>query len=163
MKNYLKRTFAMATIVMFAFYMNAQKNNIQISEIPADVKELLGKYLEILSSGKSVEEVANTLYSEGIIGGGLLNTSATGPSDDIIRFSLKKDFDNVKFYDVPPVITGVTFTADTYDGYQNTLIKGDLYKIWVKKKNGVNGRPAPIPVLKPKNGKPVVVSVIGSL
>jgi hypothetical protein len=162
MRNYLKQAFMLALFLMFTLSINAQKNNIQISEIPADVKETLTKYMEILSKSKSVEEAANSLFKADLIGGSLLNTSATGPSDDILMFSLKKDFDNVKFYDNPPVITGVTFTADDYDGYQNTLIQGDHYKIWVKKKDGVNGRPAPVPIIRPKNGKPKVVSVIGS-
>lgn len=142
--------------------MNAQKNNIQISEIPADVKATLTKYMEILSNSKSVQEAAGKLYKAGIIGGNLLNVAATGPSDNIIRYSLKKDFDNVKFYAIPPVITGVTFTANKYDGFKKSVIQGAHYKIWVKKKDGVDGRPAPVPIIKPKDGTPKVVTVVGS-
>jgi len=141
---------------------NAQKNNIKISDIPEDVKTTLTSYMDILLKSTSPEDAADKLFKAGIIAGGLLNTSGTGPSNDIISFSLKKDFENVKFYEFPPVITGVTYTESSYDGWQNTLVEGKHYKIWVNKKAGVQGRPAPVPIIKPAQGKPVVISVIGS-
>jgi len=61
------------------------------------------------------------------------------------------------------LITRCLFTPNDYDGYQSTLFEGDRYKIWIKKKEGVNGMPAPIPIIKPLTGEPKIVTTIGSL
>jgi hypothetical protein len=61
------------------------------------------------------------------------------------------------------VITRCLFSPGDYDGFQSTLFEGDRYKIWIKKKEGVAGMPAPIPIIKPATGSPKVVSNIGSL
>ncbi|TFH40387.1 MAG: hypothetical protein E4G96_07610 [Chrysiogenales bacterium] len=86
-----------------------------------------------------------------------------GISNDVLPYSLKKDYQNAKFYKVPAVITRVVLVENDYDGYGATLIQGDRYKIWIAKRDGVAGMPAPIPILKPKKGPPKIVTTIGSL
>lgn len=80
-----------------------------------------------------------------------------------MHFSLKKDYQNAKFYKVPAVITRIVKTEDDYDGYGPTLFQWTRYKIWIAKKDGVAGLPAPIPIIKPKSGAPKIVTTIGSL
>ena len=141
----------------------AAPKELEPSALPRDVVETLNAYLTVLSSSASVDEAGNTLLTRGLIGGHLLSTDGTKASSDALQFSLKKDFENVKFYTVPAVITRIILETDSYDGFKKTLFEGARYKIWINKKPGVAGMPAPVPVIKPKSGKPRVVSVVGSL
>lgn len=144
-------------------FVNAQRKDIAVSEVPAAVINVLNEYVQILSTSSSLDECATKIVS--ICGGHLLSRNGNQISNDVKPYGLKKDFENVKFYKNPPVITRVQLQKDTYDGYGPTLIEGDLYKIWIAKKDGVAGLPAPIPIIVPKNNpsKPKVVSNIGSL
>lgn len=147
----------------FMSSLNAQRKDIAVSEVPATVIGVLNQYVQILSSSASLNDCATKVVS--ICGGHLLTQDGNQISNDVKPYSLKKDFENVKFYKNPPVITRVQLQKNTYDGYGPTLIEGDLYKIWIAKKDGVQGLPAPIPIIVPKNNpsKPKVVSNIGSL
>jgi hypothetical protein len=148
-------------LIMLPVYGFGQKKELKNDEIPQDVVNVLNEYMKILTNSTSVDDAAGKLVK--IAGGHLLTTDLTGISSDVKMFSLKKDFENAKFYAYPPVITRCQLSPNDYDGFQNTLFEGDRYKIWIKKKDGVNGMPAPIPIIKPKSGDPKVVSTIGSL
>ena len=78
-----------------------------------------------------------------------------------MEFSLKKDFQNSKFYQYPAKITRVVKILNDYDGYQQNYIEGTSYKVWIAKKDGVAGMPAPVRVIKPKD-KPAKIIGIGS-
>ncbi len=152
-------SFTMAFLMVNTF-IAAQTKELKTSEIPQDVKDVLNEYLQILSSSKTLDDVANNIVK--VCAGHLVSSSGTVPSD-VKQFSLKKDWENVKFYKVPAVITRCQFIPNEYDGFQETLFEGDKYKIWIAKKDGTAGLPAPIPIIKPKSGKPKVISNIGSL
>jgi hypothetical protein len=83
-----------------------------------------------------------------------------------MQFSLKKDHSNFKFYAVPLQITRVNKGFSNSDGFGASALKGAVYKIWIAKKAGVSGMPAPISILVPENhatiNSPKVVN-IGSL
>ncbi|HNW28927.1 MAG TPA: hypothetical protein PKN50_10655 [Spirochaetota bacterium] len=149
-----------ALMLLWAGSMNAKQTDIPKEKVPGDVIEVLNKYLKILSTSPSLEACAAEVAK--ISGGHMLSQSGS-ISRDVLPFSLKKDYENVKFYKVPAVITRVVFVEDDYDGYGPTLIQGARYKIWIAKKDGVAGLPAPIPIIKPKNGAPKIVTTIGSL
>jgi hypothetical protein len=136
------------------------RTEIEASEVPADVKQVLKKYLVLLTTSATVDEAATKLKA--IAGGSILNKNGEVTSD-VKRYSLKKDWQNAKFYKNPPVITRVQKTENDYDGYGETLFQGTRYKIWIAKKDGVGGMPAPIPIIKPASGAPKVVKTIGSL
>ncbi len=147
-------------IVTLNINLVAQNKELKANEIPQDVKDVLNEYLKILSEAKTLDEAGVNIVQ--VCAGHLVNTSGI-ISNDVKPFSLKKDWNNVKFYKLPAVITRCLFTASSYDGFQETLFEGDRYKIWIAKKDGTAGMPAPIPIIKPKTGKPKVVSTIGSL
>jgi hypothetical protein len=140
--------------------MSAAQKDIPLDQVPNDVVQVLNQYLQILSTSASLDDCARKLVK--IAGGHLVSKNGTVPGD-VKDYSLKKDYQNVKFYKVPAVITRVVFVQDDYDGYGPTLIQGSRYKIWIAKKDGVAGLPAPIPLIKPKSGAPKIVSTIGSL
>jgi len=165
------KRIAISLIVGFLFIIqtamvSAQTTTIKLSDVPTQVPEevlkMVDTYLQLLTSSKSVVEAATKLFP--IAGGHLLSTTGDKISSDVKQFSLKKDWQNAKFYQQPAKITRVDKIENDYDGYDVTLIEGTTYKIWVDKKQGVNGMPAPMKVLVPKNDPthPKVISNIGS-
>jgi hypothetical protein len=150
----------MALLLFWAGSTNAKQTDIPREQVPKDVIAVLNKYLKILSTSPSLEACAPEVAK--ISAGHMLSQSGS-ISQDVLPYSLKKDYENVKFYKVPAVITRVVFIEDDYDGYGPTLIQGSRYKIWIAKKDGVAGLPAPIPIIKPKKGAPKIVTTIGSL
>ncbi len=145
---------------------NAQskKDDIPAAELPAPVKGVLEQYVKLLRAGPDVDACAKALIP--IAGGGLVNPEGTGLRQDVPRFALKKDFDNVKFYADPVEITRVNKGTTGGQGFGKSAIKGAVYKIWIAKKKGGAGLPAPISIMVPE-GHPTIttprVVVIGSL
>lgn len=156
----MKKIMFTIIAVSIAIATQAQTKDIPVSELPSDVKNLLNQYIQILQTSKNFDEAADKVAK--IAAGHMLNSS--GKIDaDVYRYSLKKDFDNAKFYKYPVEITRVSMTLNDYDGFQSTLFEGTRYKIWIAKKAGVAGLPAPVPIIKPASGAPKIVTVIGSL
>lgn len=162
-KHSIASCLIISLMVLCSGSLSSAPQDIPVSRVPDDVIRVLNEYLSVLSSSSSVDAAASELVRRGIVAGHLLRTDKSGMPSDVTEFSLKKDFSNVKFYAVPAVITRVSFYPDDTDGFGDTLIRGDRYKIFIKKKEGVPGMPAPIPVIKPGDGKAKIVSVIGSL
>ncbi len=162
MKLFKKFVFLIFAISVFSS-IYPQRKDIPVEEVPFAVIKVLNQYLKILSESPTLEDCAKNIYP--LLGGGLLSSNGKKVSSDTIQFSLKKDYNNVKFYSVPAEITRIQLNKNSYDGFEKTYIEGDIYKIWVKKKEGVAGMPAPIPVIVPKNDPehPRVISTIGSL
>jgi hypothetical protein len=161
MKRTIVVVLSLLSITLFlAGPSNAQRKEIPQGEVPADVITVLNKYMRILTTSPSLEVCGREVAK--IAAGHMLSQNG-GISDDVMQFSLKKDYQNAKFYKVPVVITRVQRIENDYDGYGPTLFQGVRYKIWIAKKDGVAGLPAPIPVIKPKSGAPKIVTTIGSL
>ena len=162
MKLFKKFVFLIFAISVFSS-IYPQRKDIPVEEVPFAVIKVLNQYLKILSESPTLEDCAKNIYP--LLGGGLLSSDGKKVSSDTIQFSLKRDYNNVKFYSVPAEITRIQLNKNSYDGFEKTYIEGDIYKIWVKKKEGVAGMPAPIPVIVPKNDPehPKVISTIGSL
>lgn len=162
MKTFKKLLIPLISLViMLPLNGFGQKKELKNNEIPQDVVNVLNEYMKILTTSASVDDAASKLVK--IAAGHLVTSDLSAITSDVKMFSLKKDFENAKFYEYPPVITRCQLSPDDYDGYETTLFEGERYKIWIKKKEGVNGMPAPIPIIKPKSGQPKVVSNIGSL
>jgi hypothetical protein len=63
---------------------------------------------------------------------------------------LKKDHDGIKFYKQPVAVTRVNKTYSAGQGFGASAIKGQVYKIWIAKKDGVAGLPAPVSIMIPE-------------
>ncbi len=159
MKKIIFLTFLIMLFNSFLF-SQSNKNDIPVDKLPEDVKKVLDEYVKILSENKNIDDCAIKFFK--IAGGNLLNSDGSDLYMDLKAYSLKKDHDNIKYYQIPVKITRVNKATDDYHGFEKTLIEGNTYKIWIDKKKGVNGLPAPISIIKPKKGSPKVV-VIGSL
>jgi hypothetical protein len=161
----MKRSLVIGASVMTLFLFlygssSARQQDIPKDQVPQDVIKVLNAYMKILTTSPTLEDCGAKVAK--IAAGHMLSQSG-GISDDVIQFSLKKDYQNAKFYKFPVVITRVVLVEDDYDGFGPTLFQGTRYKIWIAKKDGVGGMPAPIPIIKPKGGAPKIVTTIGSL
>ena len=163
----MKKLFlsSLFSFVVFSFITaQSSANGIPTSKLPVEVKVVLEQYVSILRSSADIDECALKFLE--VAGGGLVNENSSGLRQDIKRFSLKKDFGNVKFYADPIKITRVNLSSSNGDGYGWSAIKGKKYKIWIEKANKGNRMPAPITILVPEGHEsirlPKVVN-IGSL
>lgn len=134
---------------------------ISINDIPATVVKILNDYVNLLQSSANEEEAADKLAP--IAAGSLLTNDGQAITNSVKQFGLKKDFDNAKFYKSPAVITRAQCTTDSHDGFEETLVTGTSYKIWIEKKAGINGMPAPVKIIvSAQYDSPRVIANIGS-
>ena len=165
MRNFL---FAMTMVAGTAFAgsaLAAAKGDIPVDQLPPDVKALVQQYVTILRAANGDPEKAAVDFIK-IAGGGVVNPDGNALRQDVTRFSLKKDSENVKFYADPIVVTRVNVTDTTGHGFGASAIKGKFYKVWIQKADPKNGMPAPVGVIVPE-GHPTIktpkVDTIGSL
>ena len=164
----IKNNLLICLLFSLLFNISAQSklNDIPVQELPSNVKMVVQEYIHILKNANSLEDCAKKMIK--VAGGGLINesTSYVTLRNSIKPYSLKKDFNNIKFYAQPIIITRVNVSKNRTSGYGESAIKGTIYKVWIGKKEGVNGMPAPISILVPQNHKiiksPKIIG-IGSL
>ena len=138
--------------------------DVDLSTVPKEVKDLLAAYVAVLRGAKDLDDCAKKVVP--LFGGSLVNEDGSSLRSSVKPYSLKKDFDNVKFYADPLVITRVAKLAKVTSGYGPSAITGERYKLWIGKKEGVAGLPAPTTILVPEKHPTVTgprVVVIGSL
>jgi hypothetical protein len=142
----------------------SKAGDIPVAQLPAEVKQILDEYINILSTSKTAAECEQRLTA--IAGGGLVNEDGNSLRSTVPPYSMKKDYDNCKFYSNPVVVTRVNKSNSNGSGFGASAIKGTVYKIWIGKKDPKNGLPAPISIMVP-NGHATIktpkVIGIGSL
>lgn len=155
--------FSLAILGVLPVAAQSKKNDIPVQQVPKEVLETLEAYTKVLSV-ETIEKCAEAFVA--IAGGSLVDETGSRLSTDVPQFSLKKDHANFKFYAVPLQITRVNRSISNGDGYGPSAIKGTVYKIWIGKKPGTPGMPAPISIMVPE-GHPTIktpkVIGIGSL
>ena len=158
----MKKILFIIGILFLSYVSNAQQKDIPVSELPKAVKVVLDEYIKILSTSKDLDQCATSFLQ--IAGGGLVSPAGTALRRSVKPYSLKKDFNDIKFYKVPVEIARVAKTKTNMCGYGASAIAGDWYKIYIVKKDG--SQPAPIQIVVPEGHKtikfPKVMS-IGSL
>jgi hypothetical protein len=91
------------------------------------------------------------------------DNSGTNLKQDRLDFSFKKAWQNAKFYKLSVEVTRIQKQNLTGIGFGNTAETGTAYKIWIAKKDGVAGLPAPLNVFFPSNGSDPKLYYYGSL
>jgi hypothetical protein len=149
-------------VLFYTGLTNTQQKDIPVSKLPAEVKSVLDEYISILTSSNDLEECADKFLL--VAGGTLVTPEGNALRNSVKPYSLKKDFENIKYYKVPVKITRAAKTTSQQCGYGESAIAGDWYKIYIEKKDGT--QPAPVQIIVPKNHPqiktPKVIS-IGSL
>ncbi|AFM05154.1 hypothetical protein Fleli_2801 [Bernardetia litoralis DSM 6794] len=154
--------FLLTTTVLLG---QSKKNDISPQDLPKEVKNVLNQYIEILEQANNLDECAEMFAK--IAGGSLVSEDGQSLGNDVKPYSLKKDFQNIKFYHTTSIkITRVNVKNSNGMGFGYSAIRGKVYKIWIGKKQGVSGMPAPISIMIPEGHSeiktPKVVG-IGSL
>ena len=152
-------------ILPYCVFSQSKTNDIPVNKLPDEVKKVLEEYIQVLKTSESLDDCAENMIK--VAGGGLVNEDGASLRNTIKPYSLKKDFNNIKFYADPIKITRVNRNPNKMtDGYGESAIRGITYKIWISKKEGQPGMPAPISILVPEGHEtiksPKVVG-IGSL
>lgn len=123
----------------------AQKRDIPVSELPLDVKLLVEDYFKILKTGTLDD--AEVRFSQ-LAGGDLIDEDGSTLREDVKPVALKRDRNNLKFYSLPLNITKVTVYENKSSGLGIGAIKGDLFKVYIARKEG---KPSYLSVIVPKN------------
>ncbi len=156
-------TMSLCSLSLVSFGQS-KANDIGVAQLPTEVKKVLDEYVDMLINSSSLEDCAAKFSS--IAGGGLVNEDGLTLRNRVQPYSLKKDYENIKFYAQPLNITRVNATYSNGQGFGESAIKGMVYKIWIAKKNGQVGIPAPISIMVP-DGHPTITTPkvvnIGSL
>ncbi len=141
----------------------SKRDDIPVAQLPQEVRSVLDQYVAALNA-PTLDSCAALFFP--IAGGGLVNPEGTSLDSDLKQFSLKKDYQNIKFYLQPVKIIRVNVRWCHGDGYGASAVKGKVYKIWIAKKPGVAGLTAPVSIMVPE-GHPAIktpkVIGIGSL
>ena len=160
----MKTLIACIVLSATAALAQGKQNDIPVDKLPPEVKAVLDEYLNILRTSADVEAAAKGVIK--VAGGGLVDEAGTALRDSVKPYSLKKDFSDVKFYAEPTNITRVNASPSGGQGFGGSAISGMVYKIWIGKKDGAGGMPAPISIMVPQGHAtiktPKVVN-IGSL
>lgn len=144
----LSLIFSFLLIANTSGYSQGRTHDIKTSELPKEVKKVLEDYVNALRSAETLDDAeANVLK---VMGGSLVNEDGETLRNSVKPYSLKKDWQNVKFYQDPIKITRVNSNpTSSSSGYGESAIRGRKYKIWIGKKAGVAGLPAPISIIVP--------------
>jgi hypothetical protein len=126
-------------------------SNLQAQDVPKEVRQVLEKYVEILRTSESLEDCAERFRS--IAGGSLINENPKNVSlrSTVKDFSLKKDYNNIKFYAYPVKIHRVSTEEVRKIGSGESALGGTIYKIWITRQDNSTGMPAPVSIILPHN------------
>ncbi len=131
----------------------SRRYDIDPDDMPAEVRKVLEEYVKILRTSKDLDACAERFIT--VAGGSLVNEDGKSLRGSVKRFSLKKDYGNIKFYADPTAITRVAKLRPVTSGFGPSAIRGDQYKIWIDKKKDAAGRPAPVTIILPKDHKTI--------
>ncbi|MCS6795343.1 MAG: hypothetical protein RMJ97_04360 [Raineya sp.] len=135
-------TLAFALLAMVA---------VQAQRVPKEVQQVLEQYVQILRTSESLDACAERFRS--IAGGSLVEDDPVNVSlrSTVKDFSLKKDFNNIRFYANPVRISRVTTEEVTKIGSGESALGGTIYKIWIAREDSSTGMPAPVSIIMPRN------------
>jgi hypothetical protein len=141
-----------AVLMLSANSLLAQttENDMPVNQLPDTVKAILDQYIRVLNS-PTLNECAEQFLK--IAGGDLVNDDASALASSVKDMSLKKDYNDIKHYQQPVVITRISKTYSNGLGYGVAATKGYVYKIWIQKIDATLGMPAPVSILLPDEGQ----------
>lgn len=140
--------------------MKAQ--DVQLSDFDQRGIEVINKFMEAINNNSGDENAAAKAAMPYIHKSEYDNTG-TALKRDRMDFSFKKAWQNAKFYDTPVKVTRIQKQNLSAIGFGSTAESGIAYKVFIGKKSGVAGMPAPLNVFFPTNGSEPKVYYYGSL
>lgn len=126
----------------------ATRWSVAPAQAPLEVRDCFERYLHILRTSRSLDDCAAHLLP--IAGGGLVNEDGASLRTTVAEYSLRKDFQAIAQYDPDDRITRIEASTTTGHGFGPSAIRGTLYRIWLAKRDGAPGLPAPVQILLPE-------------
>lgn len=124
--------------------------------------EVINNFMQALMDNQTDEQAAAKAAMP-YIHASEYDNSGTNLKRDRLDFSFKKAWQNAKFYQLPVSVTRIQKQNLTAIGFGPTAQAGISYKVWIAKKAGVNGMPAPLNVFFPADGSAPTLHYYGSL
>ncbi|MCA9623864.1 MAG: hypothetical protein KC731_32805, partial [Myxococcales bacterium] len=131
----------------------SKRYDIDPASMPPEVRKVLEQYLAVLRKSADLDQCAERFVA--VAGGSLVNEDGKTLRGSVKPYGLKKDYNNIKFYADPAVISRVAKLDPVTSGFGPSAIRGPRYKIWIDKKSGEAGRPAPVTILVPEGHKTI--------
>ncbi|MFN3316345.1 MAG: hypothetical protein ACK40K_06005, partial [Raineya sp.] len=125
----------MKKVFLSLFFVLIVAITTQAQRIPKEVQQVLEKYVDMLRNSESLDDCAERFRS--IAGASLINEDPENVSlrSTVKDFSLKKDFNNVRFYAYPVKIHRVTTEEVRRIGSGESALGGTIYKIWIARED----------------------------
>lgn len=157
------------SLVLCALSLNAfaqsEDPNQNPKDVPPDTRGIakLKRFMEICVATPDLEEAGKLIIAEGLVHASKRDKNDPRKmNNDSIRFAFKKAHGNVAMYDPKPRLIRTVLTGTSAVGFGPTAQKGQLYKYFIAKKDGVGGMPAPIQIFYPEGGGEPIVYDFGS-
>ena len=124
--------------------------------------ELIDSFMNVLLQN-AADEMAAAKAAMPYIHRSEYNNQGTQLMQDRLNFSFKKAWQNAKFYAWPVMVTRIQQQNLSQVGFGETAEAGTGFKVWISKKEGVSGMPAPLNVFFPADGSAPKLNYYGSL
>ncbi len=147
-------------LIMLLFCLNIFGQDISIKDFDQRGIKAINDFMTALNAGTKEEAAKNAIK---FIHKSEYDNTGAALKQDRMNYSFKKAWENAKFYQTPVKVTRVQKQALTAIGFGNTAEKGTSYKVWISKKEGVAGLPAPLNVFFPADGSTPTLHYYGSL
>lgn len=142
--------------------MSAYGQDIPINKFDQRGIEVINSFMTALVNNQT-DEMAAAKAALPFIHVSEYDNSGTNLKRDRLDFSFKKAWQNAKFYKLPLSVTRIQRQNLTAIGFGTTAQAGTGFKVWIAKKDGVTGMPAPLNIFFPSDGSAPKLNYYGSL
>ncbi len=149
---------AIAILMQFASY----GQDIPVNKFDKRGIKVINNFMKALMDNQDDEQAAATAALP-FIHRSEYDNNGTNLKRDRLDFSFKKAWQNAGNYQVPVKVTRVQQQNISAIGFGETAQAGTVFKVWIAKKDGVGGVPAPLSVFFPDNGSAPTLNGYGSL
>jgi len=154
--------FFAAAIIGISISANIQAQDIQLADFDKRGIEVVNKFMDAINAN-AADQAAAAKAAMPFIHNSEYDNTGTALKRDRMDFSFKKAWQNAKFYESPVKVTRIQKQSLTAIGFGATAQAGTSYKVFIGKKAGVAGMPAPLNVFIPADGSDPKVHYYGSL
>ena len=143
-------------------HLSANGQDIPVNKFDQKGIDVINSFMKALADNPG-DEMAAAKAALPFIHNSEYDNKGTNLKRDRLDYSFKKAWQNAKFYTIPVKATRVQKQNLTAIGFGNTAQAGTAYKVWIAKKDGVAGLPAPLNVFFPSDGTAPKLYYYGSL
>lgn len=151
-----------AFFIAISVSLNLSAQDIQLADFDKRGIEVVNKFMDAINAN-ATDITAAAKAALPFIHNSEYDASGAALKRDRMDFSFKKAWQNAKFYESPVKVTRIQKQSLTAIGFGATAQAGTSYKVFIGKKAGVAGMPAPLNVFLPADGSEPKVHYYGSL